>query len=182
MHCITKQICCHGSHFCFYSTEPFSRVYVDAGPTFVIKGQNVTLPSCHVIGFSPPVVTWMKVLGKLPPGRTLTSGNSLSLTIVQAHKEDAGSYICKAIGHGGSARAVTQLVVTVVPSLLVTLQAVVEKFAGTSVRAIAVAFQVFNINYLLGNFRNLRSGVVFSEERESIAARERSGKARKKNA
>ena len=107
MHCITKQICCHGRLFCFYSTEAFPRVYVDAGPTFVIKGQNATLPSCHVIGFPPPVVTWMKVLGKLSRGRTLTSGNSLSLTIVRAHKEDAGSYIFKAIGHRGSARAVT---------------------------------------------------------------------------
>ena len=101
MHCMTKQTCCHGSLFCFYFTEAFPRVSVDAGPTFVIKGQNVTLPSCHVIGFPPPVVTWMKVLGKLPGGRTLTSENSLSLTIVREHKEDAGSYICKAIDHEG---------------------------------------------------------------------------------
>ena len=135
LHTVLKQICLLASYCCFYSIEAFPRVYVDAGPTFVIKGQNVTLPSCHVIGFPPPVVTWAKVLGKLPRGRTLTSGNSLSLTIVRAHKEDAGSYICKAIGLGGSARAVTQLVVTVVPSFLVTPQAVVEKFAGTSVRA-----------------------------------------------
>ena len=107
-------------------------MYLDAGPTFAKKGENVTLPSCHVIGYPPPVVTWAKVLGKLPRGRTLISGHSL--TIVRAEKEDAGSYICKAIGHGGSSRAVTQLVVTAVPRFLVTPQTMVEKFAGTSVR------------------------------------------------
>ena len=48
------------------------------------------------MGYPPPVVTWTKVLGKLPRGRTqLISGHSL--TIVQKEKEDAGSYICKAL-------------------------------------------------------------------------------------
>ncbi|KAL9972082.1 hypothetical protein ACROYT_G018323 [Oculina patagonica] len=115
---------------CYIVEKAFPRVYVDAGPTFARKGENVTLPSCHVIGYPPPVVTWAKVLGKLPRGRTLIGGHSL--TIVRAEKQDAGSYICKAIGHGGSSRAVTQLVVTVVPRFLVTPQAMVEKFAGTS--------------------------------------------------
>ena len=85
-----------------------------------------------MIGYPPPVVTWAKVLGKLPRGRTLLKGRSV--TILRAEREDAGSYICKATSPGGSSRAVTQLVVTVVPRFTVMPMAVIEKFAGTSVR------------------------------------------------
>ena len=122
--------------FCLLLASP--RVYVDPGPTFVNKGEDAILPKCRVIGFPPPVVTWAKVLGKLPRGRTLIGGDSL--TIVHTEKEDAGSYICKATSSGGSSRAVTQLVVAVVPRFTVTPLAVIEKFAGTSVRA----FRYFN--------------------------------------
>ena len=97
-----------------------------------MRGEDTVLPSCHVIGYPPPVVTWAKVLGKLPRGRTLLKGRSV--TILRAEREDAGSYICKATSPGGSSRAVTQLVVTVVPRFTVTPMAVIEKFAGTSVR------------------------------------------------
>lgn len=96
------------------------------------RGENATLPTCRVIGFPPPVVTWAKVLGKLPRGRTLIRGRSV--TITRAEKEDTGSYICKASSPGGSSRVVTQLVVTVVPRFIVTPTPMIEKFAGTSVR------------------------------------------------
>ena len=56
------------------------------------------------------------------------------MTILRADREDAGSYICKATSPGGSSRAVTQLVVSVVPRFTVTPIAVIEKFAETSVR------------------------------------------------
>ena len=118
------------------------RVHVDPGPTFVNRGEDAILPSCHVIGFPAPVITWAKVLGKLPRGRTLIRGHSL--TITRAEKEDAGSYICKATSSGGSSRAVTQLVVTVVPRFTVTPMAVIETFAGTSVGRIS-PFSVYII-------------------------------------
>ena len=78
------------------------------------------------------------MLGKLPRGRTLIGRSSL--TIVRTEKEDAGSYICQAIGNGGSLRAITQLVLIVVPRFLVTPQTMVEKFAGTSVGACWLLF------------------------------------------
>lgn len=105
------------------------------------RGENVILPTCHVIGFPSPVVTWAKVLGKLPRRRTIIRGHRL--TILRAEKEDAGSYICKATSPGGSSRAVTQLVVAVSPKFIVTPLPVIEKFAGTSVRPFEVLYTVY---------------------------------------
>ena len=66
------------------------------------------------------------------------------MTILRAEREDAGSYICKATSPGGSSRAVTQLVVTLVPRFTVTPMAVIEKFAGTSVRTYFASLNIYS--------------------------------------
>ena len=94
-------------------------------------GNNVTLPTCHVIGFPRPVVTWAKVLDKLPLGRSVVVDHTL--TIFEAKKVDSGSYVCKATSIAGSSREGTQLVVIMLPKFSVTPPPLTEMFAGSSV-------------------------------------------------
>ena len=113
----------------FFPAPP--RISLDPGPTYVSAGENVTLPECHVTGFPRPVVTWAKVLDKLPVGRLVVGSQTLS--ILEARKADSGSYICKATSTAGSSRQATQIVVTVVPKFTLTPPPITEKFAGSSV-------------------------------------------------
>ena len=94
-------------------------------------GNNVTLPTCHVIGFPRPVVTWAKVLDKLPLGRSVVVDHTL--TIFESKKVDSGSYVCKATSIAGSSREGTQLVVIMLPKFSVTPPPLTEMFAGSSV-------------------------------------------------
>ena len=64
------------------------------GPSYVVKGKNITLPACHVTGYPSPKIAWHKVPGNLVQARTVMKDGRLS--IMNAHKSDSGLYKCEA--------------------------------------------------------------------------------------
>ena len=83
------------------------------GPSYVIEGSSVTLPTCHVTGYPDPVVTWRKSSGQLPQGRV--QYNNTALQISDVRKVDSDAYFCSAVNLLGYVERKTQLVVISLP-------------------------------------------------------------------
>ncbi|KAL9970481.1 hypothetical protein ACROYT_G022861 [Oculina patagonica] len=94
------------------------RITISFGPSYVEKGKNITLPTCHVASFPPAVITWSKVFGELAQSRALLKDGQLSL--VNAQKKDSGLYKCKASNYLGHDLAVSQLNVVELPKIKVS--------------------------------------------------------------
>ena len=89
------------------------RVSLHPGPSYVIEGSNVTLPTCHVTGYPAPVVTWRKSSGQLPQGRA--QYNNTALQISNVRKVDSDAYFCSAVNLLGNVERKTLLVVVSLP-------------------------------------------------------------------
>ena len=87
--------------------------FTSPGPSYVVEGSNVTLPTCQVTGYPAPVVAWRKSFGQLPQGR-LQYNNSV-LQITDARKFDSDTYFCSAVNLLGNVESTTQLVVVSLP-------------------------------------------------------------------
>ena len=109
-HCISKV---NKSSCIFHLLTAHPRVSLYPGPSLVIQGSNVTLPTCQVTGYPAPVVTWRKSFGQLPQGRVRYNNSVLQITDVR--KVDSDSYICSAINLLGNVERKTQLVVVSLP-------------------------------------------------------------------
>ena len=88
------------------------------GPSYVVKGKNITLPACHVTGYPSPKISWHKVPGNLVQARTVMKDGRLS--IMNAYKSDSGLYKCEASNNLGHDSAVTQLNVVELPHFTVS--------------------------------------------------------------
>ncbi|XP_073250429.1 uncharacterized protein [Porites lutea] len=88
------------------------------GPSYVVKGKNITLPACHVTGYPSPKISWYKVPGNLVQARTVMKDGRLS--IMNAYKSDSGLYKCEASNNLGHDSAVTQLNVVELPHFTVS--------------------------------------------------------------
>lgn len=106
-------------------------ISLPAGPLLAESGKDVKLPQCQVIGYPPPVVSWTKLFGQLPGGRTTVQGHNL--TITKADKKDSGTYICTASNAMGTSHSITSLVVNVMPQFTVKPPEKVELYHGQSV-------------------------------------------------
>ena len=95
----------------FFAVHPW--VSLHPGPSYVIEGSKVTLPTCHVTGYPAPVVTWRKSSGQLPQGRA--QHNNTALQISNVRKVDSDAYFCSAVNHLGNAERKTLLVVVSLP-------------------------------------------------------------------
>ena len=91
----------------FFLVTVQPRISLNPGPRYAIQGSTFTLPMCHVTGYPTPVVTWRKLSGHLPLGRTT------DFTIVR--KEDSDVYACSAKNLLGKAEKKTMLVVVSLP-------------------------------------------------------------------
>ena len=89
------------------------RISLYLGPYHVIEGTNVTLPICQVTGYPAPLVTWRKLSGQLPQGRTLY--NNTALQISNVRKVDSDAYFCSAVNLLGNVEKKTLLVVVSLP-------------------------------------------------------------------
>ena len=101
----------------FYLFAVHPRVSLHSGPSYVIEGSKVTLPTCHVTGYPAPVVTWRKSSGQLPRGRT--QYNNTALQISNVHKVDSDAYFCSAVNLLGNFERKTLLVVVSLPVFIV---------------------------------------------------------------
>ena len=113
---------------CFYLLAVHPRVSLHPGPYHVIKGSNVTLPTCHVTGYPNPVVTWRKLSGQLPQGRT--QYNNTALQISDVRKVDSDAYFCSAVNLLGNVERKTLLVVVSLPVFTVKPSGKVSAFTG----------------------------------------------------
>ena len=93
------------------------KVSLSFGPSYVEKGRNVTLPICHVTGYPPAVITWVKVYNDLEKPRAIAKDGQLS--IINTQKKDSGLYKCTASNELGHASAVTHLNVVELPHFTV---------------------------------------------------------------
>ena len=89
------------------------RVSLHPGPSYVIEGSNVTLPTCQATGYPAPVVTWRKLSGQLPQGRG--QYNNTALQIANVRKVDSDAYFCSAVNLLGNVERKTLLVVVSLP-------------------------------------------------------------------
>ncbi|KAL9967646.1 hypothetical protein ACROYT_G025923 [Oculina patagonica] len=89
------------------------RVSLHPGPSYVVEGSNVTLPTCHVTGYPVPVVTWRKSSGQLPQGRAQYNNSVLQISDVR--KVDSDTYFCSAVNLLGNVERKTLLVVISLP-------------------------------------------------------------------
>ena len=89
------------------------QVSLNPGPRFVTVGSDVTLPTCQVIGYPAPVVTWRKSIGQLPKGRAHYNNSVLQISDVR--KIDSDWYFCSAVNLLGNVERKTQLVVVSLP-------------------------------------------------------------------
>ena len=78
-----------------------------------MEGSDVTLPTCHVIGYPATVVTWRKSFGQLPQGKAQYSNSVLQISDVR--KSDSDTYFCSAVNLLGNVERRTQLVVVSLP-------------------------------------------------------------------
>ena len=101
----------------FHLIAVHPRVSLHPGPYHVIEGSKVTLPTCHVTGYPAPVVTWRKLSGQLPQGRT--QYNSTALQISDVRKDDSDAYFCSAVNLLGNVERKTLLVVISLPKFTV---------------------------------------------------------------
>ena len=104
------------------------RVSLHPGPSYVIEGSKVTLPTCHVTGYPAPVVTWRKLSGQLPQGRV--QYNNTALQISNVRKVDSDAYFCSAVNHLGNVERKTLLVVVSLPVFTVKPPGNVFAFTG----------------------------------------------------
>ncbi|KAL9970483.1 hypothetical protein ACROYT_G022865 [Oculina patagonica] len=65
------------------------KVSLSLGPSYVEKGKTINLPTCHVTGFPPAVITWSKVRDELSKTRSVFKDGQLSIT--NAQKQDSVS-------------------------------------------------------------------------------------------
>ncbi|XP_020607881.1 protein turtle homolog A-like isoform X2 [Orbicella faveolata] len=93
------------------------KVSLSFGTSYVERNKNITLPTCHVTGYPPAVITWSKVHGELVQARALSKDGQLSIT--NAQKKDSGLYKCKATNILGYHSAVTHLSVVELPQFTV---------------------------------------------------------------
>ena len=100
------------------------KVSLSFGPSYVEKGKNITLPVCHVTGFPPPKVTWLKTHDNIVQARADVKDGQLS--IINAQKKDSGLYKCQASNHLGHDSAVTDLNVVELPHFTVSPPAQLE--------------------------------------------------------
>ena len=103
------------SHIHFIVVHP--RISLSTGPSYVIEGTNVTLPTCHVTGYPAPVVTWRKLSGQLPKGRA--QHNNTALQISDVRKVDSDAYFCSGVNLLGKIERKTLLVVVSLPAFTV---------------------------------------------------------------
>jgi len=96
-----------------YLVAVHPQVSLQSGPKFVTVGSDVTLPTCQVIGYPAPVVTWRKSIGQLPQGRAHYNYSVLQISDVR--KSDSDWYFCSAVNLLGNAERKTQLVVVSLP-------------------------------------------------------------------
>uniref|UniRef100_A0A6P8HHX9 Angiopoietin-2-like n=1 Tax=Actinia tenebrosa TaxID=6105 RepID=A0A6P8HHX9_ACTTE len=106
------------------------RVSLKKGPIYVKIGDNVTLPTCHVMGHPKPRVTWSRSIGKLPSNRTLTRDNEL--TLFNVVKDDSGTYVCTSDNFLGSDAAGCVLVVVQLPVFVVRPPNISYAIVGSS--------------------------------------------------
>ena len=104
------------------------RASLHPGPSYVTEGANVTLSTCHVIGYPAPVVTWRKSSGQLPQGRAHYSNSVLQLSDVR--KSDSDTYFCTAVNLLGNVEKKTLLVVVSLPVFTVKPPEKVSVFTG----------------------------------------------------
>ena len=101
----------------FHLIAVHPRVSLHPGPSYVIEGSSVTLPTCHVTGYPDPVVTWRKSSGQLPQGRV--QYNNTALQISDVRKVDSDAYFCSAVNLLGNVERKTLLVVISLPQFTV---------------------------------------------------------------
>ncbi|KAL9967660.1 hypothetical protein ACROYT_G025940 [Oculina patagonica] len=106
------------------------RVSIHPGPSYVIKGSNVTLPTCHVTGYPAPVVTWRKSSGQLPQGRAQYNNSVLQISDVR--KVDSDTYFCSAVNLLGNVERKTLLVVISLPVFTIRPPGKVFALSGES--------------------------------------------------
>ena len=106
------------------------RVSLYPGPWYVTEGSNVTLPTCHVIGYPAPVVTWRKSSFQSPKRRA--HYNNSVLQIFNVRKNDSDWYFCSAINLLGSVEKKTLLVVISLPVFTVKPPGKVSVFSGNT--------------------------------------------------
>ena len=106
------------------------RVSLHPGPSYVIEGSSVTLPTCHVTGYPAPVVNWRKSSGQLPQGRA--QYNNTALQISSVRKVDSDTYFCSAVNLLGNVESKTLLVVVSLPVFTVKPPAKVSVGTGTT--------------------------------------------------
>ena len=114
----------------FHLIAVHPRVSLHPGPSYVIEGSNVTLPTCNVTGYPDPVVTWRKSSGQLPQGRT--QYNNTALQISNVRKVDSDTYFCSAVNLLGNVEMKTLLVVVSLPLFTVKPPGKISAGIGTS--------------------------------------------------
>ena len=114
--------------FHLFAVHP--RVSLHPGPSYVIEGSKVALPSCHVTGYPAPVVTWRKSSGQLPQGRT--QYNNTALQISNVRKDDSDAYFCSAVNVLGNVERKTLLVVVSLPVFTIKPPGKISVGIGTS--------------------------------------------------
>ena len=114
----------------FHLIAVHPRVSLHPGPSYVIEGSSVTLPTCHVTGYPAPVVTWRKSSGQLPQGRA--QYNNTALQISNVRKVDSDAYFCSAVNLLGSVERKTLLVVVSLPVFTVKPPGKVSVGIGTT--------------------------------------------------
>ena len=107
------------------------KVSLSFGPSYVQRGKNMTLPVCHVTGFPPGVITWVKVNDNIVQGRTVVKDGQLS--IINAERKDSGLYKCKASNQLGFDLAFTQVNVVELPQFTVRPPAQLQKEANQNI-------------------------------------------------
>ncbi|KAL9969311.1 hypothetical protein ACROYT_G021510 [Oculina patagonica] len=104
------------------------RISLDPGPLYAAEGSNVTLPSCHVTGHPPPVITWSKSFGQLPHGRV--QYNNSVIKLLDVRKADFDNYLCTATNMLGSVVRKTHFVVVSLPQFTVKPPVKVVAYVG----------------------------------------------------
>ena len=112
----------------FHLIAVHPRVSLHPGPSHAIEGSNITLPTCHVTGYPAPVVTWRKLSGQLPQGRT--QYNNTALQISDVRKVDSDWYFCSAVNLLGNVEKKTLLVVISLPKFTIKPPAKVAARTG----------------------------------------------------
>ena len=79
---------------------------------------------CHVTGFPPPKITWVKTHDNIVQARAVVKDGQLS--IINAQKKDSGLYKCQASNHLGHDSSVTQLNIVELPHFTVSPPAQLE--------------------------------------------------------